>query len=73
MKVAIAGLLKAFPLVAALIAASGCAGGQGPDRLRELEAVQVREYQGEQLSSIRDLRDNSIKGPQEIDKASYRL
>jgi DMSO/TMAO reductase YedYZ molybdopterin-dependent catalytic subunit len=38
-----------------------------------LDAVEVREYNGENLSSIYDFRENSIKGPQYIDKQNYTL
>lgn len=38
-----------------------------------LGAVEVREYQGEQLSSIGDFRENSIRGPQYLSTESYRL
>ncbi len=38
-----------------------------------LSGVEVREYQGEKLDSISDFRENSIKGPQYIDKENYRL
>lgn len=38
-----------------------------------LEGVEVREYQGEQLSSVRDFRENSIRGPQFIDIGNYTL
>jgi len=30
----------------------------------ELDGVEVRQYQGENLSSVNDFRENSIKGPQ---------
>jgi len=39
----------------------------------ELTAVEIREYEGEDLSSINSFRENSIKGPQDVDIASYRL
>lgn len=39
----------------------------------ELPGVEVREYQGQDLSSINDFRENSIKGPQYIDLESYKL
>lgn len=39
----------------------------------ELESVEVREYQGEDLSSIQDFRENSIKGPQHVDIEEYEL
>ncbi len=39
----------------------------------ELSAAEVRQYQGEDLSSINDFRENSIKGPQYVDGEAYRL
>ena len=39
----------------------------------ELDAVEIREYQGEKLNSINDFRENSIKGPQYIDQKNYTL
>jgi DMSO/TMAO reductase YedYZ molybdopterin-dependent catalytic subunit len=41
------------------------------DRLH-LEA-ELREYRGERLGSVRDFRENSIRGVQEIDLQRYRL
>jgi DMSO/TMAO reductase YedYZ molybdopterin-dependent catalytic subunit len=38
-----------------------------------LAPVEVREYEGVDLSSINAFRENSIKGPQEIDVESYAL
>ncbi|MDH5451171.1 MAG: molybdopterin-dependent oxidoreductase [Candidatus Bathyarchaeota archaeon] len=38
-----------------------------------LESVEIREYRGQKLSSIDDFRENSIKGPQFVDKESYKL
>jgi DMSO/TMAO reductase YedYZ molybdopterin-dependent catalytic subunit len=35
--------------------------------------VEIKEYQGEKLSSINDFRENSIGGPQHVDLESYRL
>jgi DMSO/TMAO reductase YedYZ molybdopterin-dependent catalytic subunit len=40
---------------------------------RTLRLVEIREYEGQKLSSIDDFRENSIKGPQFIDNESYRL
>lgn len=34
---------------------------------------EIRDYQGENLSSIADFRENSIKGPQNVSKTTYRL
>jgi len=41
--------------------------------LVDLPGVEVREYQGEDLSSITEFRENSIKGPQYVDMDAYRL
>lgn len=38
-----------------------------------MEGVEVRQYQGEDLSSVADFRENSIKGPQRVDRETYRL
>jgi DMSO/TMAO reductase YedYZ molybdopterin-dependent catalytic subunit len=56
-------------LLVAVITASGCI-QSGPIKLNGTE---VREYQGEDLSSINDFRENSIKGPQYINIDSYSL
>jgi len=34
---------------------------------------EIREYEGQDLSSISDFRENSIKGPQQVDDSTYRL
>jgi DMSO/TMAO reductase YedYZ molybdopterin-dependent catalytic subunit len=41
--------------------------------VEELEGVEVREYKGENLSSINAFRENSIKGPQYVDTETYEL
>lgn len=38
-----------------------------------LPSVEVTSYKGKPLSPISDLQENSIKGPQQIDHAKYRL
>jgi hypothetical protein len=38
-----------------------------------IEEIEVREYQGEDLSSIDDFRENSISGPQFVDVQNYSL
>lgn len=66
---------------------SGCAGGDDRtgdgdgdasrnrfgEKIIELPGVEVREYKGERLDSVQDFRENSIKGPQFVDEAAYRL
>jgi DMSO/TMAO reductase YedYZ molybdopterin-dependent catalytic subunit len=39
----------------------------------ELEGVEIREYEGRDLSSVNDFMENSIRGPQYIDFEDYRL
>ncbi|MGD0854908.1 MAG: molybdopterin-dependent oxidoreductase [Dehalococcoidia bacterium] len=51
----------------------GCAGSLNPEKARELEAAEIKEYQGEKLGSITDFNENSIKGPQYVDISAYRL
>ncbi|OGO07358.1 MAG: hypothetical protein A2Y92_01905 [Chloroflexi bacterium RBG_13_57_8] len=38
-----------------------------------LSDTEIREYEGQDLSSITNFRENSIKGPQHVDVAAYRL
>jgi len=38
-----------------------------------METIEIKEYQGEDLSSINDFRENSIAGPQYVDVEKYRL
>ncbi len=41
--------------------------------VKKLDAVEVRNYEGKDLSSVSDFRENSIKGPQYVNKEEYRL
>ena len=43
------------------------------DEPKTLETVEIREYEGKDLSSIDDFFENSINGPQHIDIETYRL
>ena len=62
-----------------LISVSGCLGDKSQgvnvsnDEVEKLEPVEIREYEGINLSSVDDFRENSIKGPQQVDIESYRL
>ena len=38
-----------------------------------LPSAEVRSYEGKDLSSVDDFRENSIKGPQLVDLGTYRL
>jgi len=44
-----------------------------PPDVGELPDSEIREYEGENLGSIDDFRENSISGPQYIDVARYDL
>jgi DMSO/TMAO reductase YedYZ molybdopterin-dependent catalytic subunit len=59
-------------VLCALLALGGCAdsASRSPS---ELAPSEVLEYQGERLDSIDDFRENSIKGPQQVDMTSYRM
>jgi DMSO/TMAO reductase YedYZ molybdopterin-dependent catalytic subunit len=59
-------------VILALIFSSGCIREQQQEE-EPVEYIEIREYEGEELSSIDDFRENSIKGPQQIDKESYVL
>jgi len=39
----------------------------------DIDYVEIREYEGQGLSSINSFRENSIKGPQYIDEENYTL
>ena len=60
---------KAVFLLVIIILSSGCI----EPGVTELRAVEVRDYEGERLSSIGEFRENSIKGPQYIDIENYSL
>jgi len=47
--------------------------GSQPGSPRVLPGVEVRSYEGKDLSSINDFRENSIEGPQYINTSDYRL
>lgn len=60
--------LVLVPVLLFLLAIGSCNGGAD-----DLAPTEVREYQGENLSSINDFRENSIKGPQHVDINDYQL
>lgn len=47
--------------------------GQNPGGPTPLAQVEVRSYQGKDLSSVNDFRENSIAGPQHINISTYQL
>ena len=44
-----------------------------PSETTRLQDVEIRDYNGEPLSSVNDFHENSIKGPQYINETDYRL
>ena len=64
-----------FSLLGGVVAlgTSGCASRTEETGIPDVETIEIKEYQGENLSSINDFRENSIAGPQYIDKEKYRL
>lgn len=46
---------------------------KGKEEPEMLNPAEIREYQGQDLSSIGDFRENSILGSQHLDLESYRL
>jgi len=67
----VAVLLMVLPGI--MIATNGCGVDENKGKAKELKSVEIREYEGEKLSSINDFRENSIGGPQHVDLESYRL
>lgn len=44
-----------------------------PPPLESVDYVEIRDYQGQFLSSITDFRENSIQGPQILSETEYQL
>jgi len=65
------GLVLVISLI--LVAAITVGAGIGCDDTEILAPNEIREYEGVDLSSINAFRENSIKGPQEVDAESYTL
>lgn len=56
-----------------LFTLTGCSNQAVSENLKELAKVEVKEYEGKDLSSIVDFRENSIAGPQNVDITKYKL
>jgi DMSO/TMAO reductase YedYZ molybdopterin-dependent catalytic subunit len=50
-----------------------CMNNHGKKETKKAEPLEMKEYQCKKLSSIKDFRENSVKGPQHIDRESYKL
>jgi DMSO/TMAO reductase YedYZ molybdopterin-dependent catalytic subunit len=66
-------VLKIIIFVPLLLLIGACAGDADKNEKGNAQSVEIKEYLGTKLSSINDFRENSIKGPQYIDKDSCRL
>ncbi len=60
-------------LLLILASVLACAGDKPVSEAGKLQPVEIREYQGEKLSSINEFRENSIEGPKYLDVEKYRL
>ncbi|HEX76208.1 MAG TPA: molybdopterin-dependent oxidoreductase [Dehalococcoidia bacterium] len=72
-KLAVGAIILSVVVSAILIPNCACEVDVAVNKPEELAPVEIREYQGENLSSINDFLENSIKGPQYIEKEKYRL
>jgi len=71
--VLIFGIIVVAGLVIFLFRAPVIRAGQDTGSPQPLAPVEVRSYEGKDLSSVNDFRENSIRGPQHVDIATYRL
>jgi DMSO/TMAO reductase YedYZ molybdopterin-dependent catalytic subunit len=62
-------------MIAIVFTVFGCgtSGTAETDGAVELPYAEIKEYEGKDLSSIADFRENSIAGPQKVDIDTYRL
>ena len=72
MRIRTVGLIILAIIISPILAS--CANVEADaDGAKVLEPVEIREYEGKNLSSINDFRENSIKGPQYVDIENYEL
>ena len=65
-------------MILAMFMSMSCYGGKKAtpmteEMVKQLQSVEIRDFEGEALDSITGWRDNSIKGPQKVDKEKHRL
>ncbi len=63
--------LSIILLLSGAVTIISCSGAS--EEIKELSKVEVTEYEGRNLSSIEDFRENSIAGPQEVEIEDYEL
>jgi len=64
-------LVSYLVLAVIMLTANGCGVDNGTTD--GLEPVEITEYEGTNLSSIKDFRENSVRGPQYVNIESYQL
>jgi DMSO/TMAO reductase YedYZ molybdopterin-dependent catalytic subunit len=65
---------KVFILIISFAISVFSCGQQGDSKkTTTLKPVEIKEYEGTKLSSSNDFRENSIKGPQKVNKEKYQL
>jgi hypothetical protein len=72
------GMRASLAAVFSVLCCPACAPGGLPARQSEApdsgaKYVEIRGYEGERLGSIADFRENSIRGPQQVDSSEYLL
>ena len=63
-------------LITGTVHIAGCKKDEGAAEMQKakvLSPVEIRQYEGKNLSSTDNFRENSIKGPQYVDKKIYKL
>ena len=76
MRKTIGGVILLIIILAILLVITGCGVNtmnKNMGKAEELKQVEVKEYQGEKLSSLNEFRENSIAGPQYVNQENYRL
>lgn len=68
-------LVIAVVIIALVVAFMGLnfRSGSSSTATTPLGAVEIRSYQGQDLSSLKDFRNNAIKGTQKVNESDYRL
>ncbi|MFC1861332.1 molybdopterin-dependent oxidoreductase [Chloroflexota bacterium] len=72
-RVRIGMIALAVVILPLLLYIGGCTANNGISNTGELDTVQVRQYEGKNLSSVNDFRKDSIKGTQYVDITDYQL
>lgn len=60
-------------IMAMIFSLLSCGQPNGSKKAAVLKSVEIKEYEGTKLSSSNDFRENSIKGPQRVNKEKYHL